>query len=162
MASRPYVVPVIALGAALVTLATLGFCGDNCGLSGNYFLLQHYFLHPQALALSYSGVGLAGLTSILLPYLSEKSRQEAIEGDEAFALLFQILKEDERRVLTAIIDAGGHSTQREISRMTNLTRLKTHRVVMRLKERGLVSAERRGRVSEVSLPPWLKSQIKDN
>ncbi len=155
------VIPVIGAGFMIVTLATLGFCGDGCGLIGKLLMLQHYILHSQALALSYSAVGLVGFSSYLLPHVYEKSSRE-IESEDAFALLFQILKEDERKVLTAIANSAGHTTQREIARRTNLSRLKTHRVVMRLKERGLVNAERKGRVSEVSLSPWLCGKQKDN
>ncbi len=161
MMKRLLAVPVVAAGFSIVTLAILGFCGDKCGLVGNFLMLQHYLLHSQALALSYSAVGFVGLSSILLPYVYEKNSQEIV-GDEAFELLLQVLKEDERRVLTVITESGGHATQREISRITNLSRLKTHRVVMRLKERGLVDAERHGRFSDVSLPPWLSNQKKDN
>lgn len=154
---------MVGLSVVLVTLAILGSCGDGCGWLGNFFLLQHYSLHAQALTLSYSAVGLVALTSNLLPYISERINHQTIsDDDETFSLLFQILKEDERSVLAALTDAGGYSSQREISRMTGLSRLKTHRVVMRLKERGLVKAERQGRTSQVSLPPWLITRMKDN
>ncbi len=159
---RVFVIPAIALGVIMVTFATLGRCGDGCGLIGNFILLQHYLLHSQALTLSYSAVGFVALGSYLMQNPSQKLQHYSIDSDDdAFVFLLQILKEDERKVLVALANAGGSATQREISRRTDLSRLKTHRVVMRLQERRVVNAERHGRTSLVTLQSWL-CKAKDN
>jgi uncharacterized membrane protein len=70
-------------------------------------------------------------------------------------LVEKFLKPDELRVVQALRKAGGSLLQKEVGRSTGLSRLKTHRVVLRLAERGLVSVERVGRTNRVSLPAWL-------
>jgi uncharacterized membrane protein len=44
--------------------------------------------------------------------------------------------------------------QKFITQETGLSRLKTHRVVATLAERGIVLVERRGNTNEVSLAKW--------
>lgn len=71
--------------------------------------------------------------------------------------VMRVVKEDERKVLKALMDAGGQCTQRDIAKQTQFTRLKTHRIIARLAERGIVLVEKYGNTNKITLPQWLRS-----
>ena len=50
----------------------------------------------------------------------------------------------------------GKYLQKYIRKEAGLSRLKTHRVVARLAERGLITLEKTGNTNEVRLAEWLK------
>jgi uncharacterized membrane protein len=54
-----------------------------------------------------------------------------------------------------VLDAhGGKYLQKFVTKEAGLSRLKTHRVVAALSERGIVQVEKRGNTNEVSLVKW--------
>jgi uncharacterized membrane protein len=53
----------------------------------------------------------------------------------------------------------GKYLQKFIVKETGLSKLKTHRIVSRLAERGIVTAVSSGNTNEVSLSPWLQQDI---
>ena len=75
-------------------------------------------------------------------------------GREAAAIVMRTLKPDERRVVGVIKVHGGTYIQKFITKEADLSRLKTHRVVAALAERGIVSVEKRGNSNEVTLAEW--------
>jgi uncharacterized membrane protein len=68
---------------------------------------------------------------------------------------FQVLGGDERRVVQELIDHKGRMLQREISWETGFSRVKTHRVLVRLLRRDLVSAEKYYNTNRITLADWL-------
>ena len=75
-------------------------------------------------------------------------------GSDAAALVLRTLKPDERRVVGVLDAHGGTYLQKYITKEAGLSRLKTHRVIAALSERGIVHAEKRGNTNEVSLVKW--------
>lgn len=69
-------------------------------------------------------------------------------------MVLRTLKPDERKVVGVLKAHGGIYMQKFITRETGLSRLKTHRVVATLTERGIVRVERRGNTNEVTLAKW--------
>ncbi len=60
-------------------------------------------------------------------------------------------------MVVGIIDAhGGNCLQKFITRESGLSRLKTHRVVAALSERGIVQVEKQGYTNEVLLAAWFR------
>jgi uncharacterized membrane protein len=77
-------------------------------------------------------------------------------GREVASVVLRTLKPEERLVV-GIIDAhGGNCLQKFITRESGLSRLKTHRVVATLSERGIVQVEKQGNTNEVSLAAWFR------
>jgi hypothetical protein len=64
------------------------------------------------------------------------------------------LKPDERKVVGAFKVHGGTYLQKFITRETSLSRLKTHRIVATLAERGIVLVGKQGSTNQVSLAKW--------
>jgi len=74
----------------------------------------------------------------------------------AFESIEKTLNEDERKVINALQLHQGKYLQKYITKETGLSKLKTHRVVARLSERGIVTLEKTGNTNTVYLADWLK------
>lgn len=74
----------------------------------------------------------------------------------AIDVALRLLEPDERRVVEALIAAGGTMLQKDISHELGFTRVKTHRVMVRLLRRGVVTAEKYYNTNRIELADWLK------
>ena len=75
-------------------------------------------------------------------------------GKEATSVILRTLKPEERKVVGVLDVHGGTYLQKYITKEAGLSRLKTHRVIATLSERGIVVAEKKGNTNEVSLAKW--------
>ncbi len=73
----------------------------------------------------------------------------------AFDLAMRLLEPDERRVVEALAAAGGSMLQKEISYGLGFSRVKTHRVLVKLLRRGAVTAEKQYNTNRIELAEWL-------
>jgi uncharacterized membrane protein len=80
-------------------------------------------------------------------------------GKDAASVVLRTLKPDERKVVGVLDAHGGTYLQKYITKEAGLSRLKTHRVIAALSERGIVHAEKRGNTNEVSLVQWFHDGI---
>lgn len=93
---------------------------------------------------------------------ADSSEEEAVErGSEVEAqkppvdVALRLLEADERRVVEVLIEAGGSMLQKEISWKTGFSRVKTHRVLVRLVRRGVVVTEKYYNTNRITLAKWL-------
>jgi hypothetical protein len=63
---------------------------------------------------------------------------------------------EERRILEVLSSHEGKYLQKYIRKEAGLSRLKTHRILARLSERGIVTLTQSGNTNEVALADWLK------
>ena len=77
-----------------------------------------------------------------------------------FASVSKTLTTEERKVLDVLVLHNGKYLQKYIRAEIGLSRLKTHRIVSRLAERGIVTLERSGNTNEVHLSNWLATGTK--
>jgi uncharacterized membrane protein len=75
-------------------------------------------------------------------------------GKETTAIVLRTLKPDERKVVEVLDGHGGTYLQKYITQEAGLSRLKTHRVVASLSERGIVLVQPKGNTNEVTLVEW--------
>src|SRR5436853_4316965 len=75
-------------------------------------------------------------------------------GRENTAMVLKTLKPEERSIVNVLDAHGGTYLQKYITREAGLSRLKTHRVVAALSERGIVQVEKYGNTNQVSLAKW--------
>jgi hypothetical protein len=68
----------------------------------------------------------------------------------------RLLEPDERKVVEALMAADGSLLQKEISWKTGFTRVKTHRVLVRLIRRGVVTSEKYYNTNKITLAEWLR------
>jgi uncharacterized membrane protein len=91
---------------------------------------------------------------LVLPEVKDYYAGDEPVGKEASAMVMRALKPDERKVVGVIKVHGGAYIQKFITQEAGLSRLKTHRVVASLAERGIVQVRQRGNSNEVTLAKW--------
>lgn len=87
----------------------------------------------------------------------EKNDKTVEEGNKALYIAIRLLEIDERKVVKAIIDAGGAMLQKDISWKLGFSRVKTHRVLVKLLSRGVVTAQKYYNTNKIELADWLKN-----
>ncbi len=75
-------------------------------------------------------------------------------GRENTAMVLKTLKPEERRIVNVLDVHGGIYLQKYITKEAGISRLKTHRVVAALSERGIVQVEKYGNTNQVRLAKW--------
>ncbi len=74
----------------------------------------------------------------------------------------RLLESEERRVVDALVKAGGSLLQKEISWETGFSRVKTHRILVRLLRRGVVTSEKYYNTNRITLADWLRDPASRN
>ncbi len=86
--------------------------------------------------------------------LPEMKNYVSGNGKETISVVLRTLKPEERKVVEVLDAHGGTYLQKFITKEVGLSRLKTHRVVAALSERGIVHVEEKGNTNEVALVKW--------
>lgn len=114
------------------------------------------FAVPLIVAISVFGY------AMIFPELSEKkldADNSSIPATEKEKLpldaILRVLNDDERKVVETIVAEGGTMLQKDIRWKTGLSRVKTHRILFRLANRGIVSAEKYYNTNKIVLADWL-------
>jgi hypothetical protein len=81
---------------------------------------------------------------------------EIAQNSSPYESVVKTLNEDERKVLNVLKQHDGKYLQKYIRHEAKLSRLKTHRVIARFAERGIVTLKKMGNTNEVTLAEWLK------
>ena len=154
---------IVAVGLAISVISLVlglgtGWGGRGYGMGRN--LPPSFWLLPVVapLIIVVTVLGYAAL----FPELSEKEPPEkpssisAVEkGASTLDAVLRILKEDEKKVIETLVAEGGTMLQKDIRWKTGFSRVKTHRILYRLAERGLVSAEKYYNTNKITLAEWL-------
>lgn len=83
-------------------------------------------------------------------------------GSLAYESIEKTFTEDERKVINTLNLHQGKYLQKYITKEAGLSKLKTHRIVARLSERGIVKLEKTGNTNTVYLADWLKKKEESN
>ena len=139
--------------------------------NGNHGSAPSYYWVIPAVLIGVAVVGVVGLAFYYaLPEIRmgnakcaspEKSPAPAIANMnspvDAFDTVSKTMTPEERRVLEVLKVHGGSYLQKYIRNEAGLSRLKTHRIVARFAERGIVTVQQSGNTNEVILCDWLQS-----
>jgi predicted PurR-regulated permease PerM len=121
------------LFAVLITVTVVGIVG-----------VAYYLVYPQI------KMGVAQpMVSINPPAPSNANAYESVS---------KTLTEEERKIIDVLNSHNGKYLQKYIKNETGLSRLKTHRIIARLAERGIVSLEKTGNTNQVYLANWLNQK----
>lgn len=101
-------------------------------------------------ALAYPEIKPTGLSPAPTPQPGAGSKEMSWD------FLVRTSKEDERKVLGVLAAHGGGYLQKFVVKESGLSKLKTHRIVARLAERGVVTVQKSGNTNQVSLAPWVR------
>jgi len=93
----------------------------------------------------------------LFPKIEQKpSVEKALPKEQqSLVAVMRVLKDDEKKVVELLMTAGGAMLQRDISRKTGFSRVKTHRMLYRLSARGIVTAKKYYNTYQITLADWL-------
>jgi uncharacterized membrane protein len=90
------------------------------------------------------------------PVLQICVAQKPLSNGAAYESVVKTLTDEERKVVEVLAVHDGKYLQKYIRKEAELSRLKTHRIVARLAERGIVTLEKTGNTNQVFLANWLK------
>ncbi|HET7404706.1 MAG TPA: hypothetical protein VFJ63_01165 [Candidatus Bathyarchaeia archaeon] len=119
------------------------------------FLILFSFL----LFLSTTLASVVGVVYFLVLPEIKNYQSSANNGKESSTMVLRTLKPDERSIVNVLDLHGGSYLQKYITRETGLSRLKTHRIVASLSERGIVLVEKQANTNKVSLVKWFHDGI---
>jgi uncharacterized membrane protein len=138
----------------LLVFAMLGsYIWATAGFGAPEFVELLYRFHFELMIIvSVLGVFVGAATYFLLYEKAETASKEAVWNAE---LLLSFLNADERAVVEALAKSDGHTTQAQISRMEGMTRLRAHRVVLKLAEKKIIRIEKLGKTNQL----WLAKPI---
>jgi hypothetical protein len=71
-------------------------------------------------------------------------------------LILKTMTPEEQKVLNTLIAHQGKYLQKYVGKEAGLSRLKTHRIVARFAERGIVTVKPLGNTNEVTISDWVK------
>ena len=74
---------------------------------------------------------------------------------DAVGLALRLLQADERKVVEALMNAEGTMLQKDITHETGFSRVKTHRVLVRLLRRNVVVSEKYYNTNRITLAQWI-------
>jgi uncharacterized membrane protein len=78
------------------------------------------------------------------------------QSSSPYDSVVKTLTDDERKIVEVLNSHGGKYLQKYIRNEAGFSRLRTHRIVARLADRGIVSLEKTGNTNTVLLANWLK------
>ena len=82
--------------------------------------------------------------------------KEFSKKPKAIESIRKTLNNDEKKILEVLENHNGKYLQKYLGKEAGLSRLKTHRILVRFAERGIVTLEKKGNTNEVKLEEWLK------
>ena len=86
-----------------------------------------------------------------------KHETSSMGENKALNVAIRLLEPDEKRVVEAVVAAGGEMLQKDITYELGFSRVKTHRVLVRLIKRGIVTTEKQYNTNKVTIAEWLQT-----
>jgi uncharacterized membrane protein len=66
-------------------------------------------------------------------------------------VLLGLLNKDERKAVERLVAGRGQALQAELTRLPEMNKVKSHRIIQRLRERGVLTIERHGKTNIIRL-----------
>lgn len=94
--------------------------------------------------------------SIMYYFVSERHRKEIIRINKDASATLDFLDPDMKTIITALIKRNGTATQSEITKDTQINKVKVSRGLLKLEERKIIKKIPRGMTNTISLTDELK------
>ncbi|MFH1095463.1 MAG: hypothetical protein V1728_04565, partial [Candidatus Micrarchaeota archaeon] len=119
------------------------------GMAASPILMLLYNYHLEVMILvSVLGIVVGASMYFLMSGQVQVKTREATGNAK---LLLSFLSTEEKAVVEFLLSNEGHTTQAQVSRLEDMTRLKAHRTVLRLAEKKIVRIEKLGKTNQL----WL-------
>jgi len=89
--------------------------------------------------------------AVVFFFMTSKLEDKKKEMEKITNVLIQFLNKDEKKVVQKILESEGKALQAEVSRIEGIGKLKSHRILRRLEDRGVIEIERHGKTNIVKL-----------
>lgn len=136
----------IVLGFVFIVLFTTFYVSDaikNNNACGCVIPIPYMIMLLSSLGL------FAG--SFVFYILTSKHIEEKKELDKNIEFTLNFLDNDEKKIIKELIKDNGSLNQSEFEKRTKLNRVKVHRVIERLKAKGLVKKISKGNINKIEL-----------
>ena len=152
---------------------TTGGMGGMMGQTGQTTVstnpLISYFGVIFVVLISVTVIGIVGLAYyVVYPQMKmgtmqstaayQNLTQQTSSVSSPYDSVSKTLTEEERKIIEVLNNHNGKYLQKYIRNDTGLSRLKTHRIIARLSDRGIVTLEKTGNTNQVFLADWLQNQ----
>jgi uncharacterized membrane protein len=102
------------------------------------------------------GIAIGAIVFFFMSSRLEKKQQDLTKVTDA---LIQFLGKDEKLVVQKLLENHGKVLQAEISRIEGIGKLKSHRIIQRLNDRGIIEIESFGKTNIIKLNKGLKETL---
>jgi uncharacterized membrane protein len=102
-------------------------------------------------------LNVAPLTSVNTTKSYTSNPSGTTKDESPYESILKTSTDEERHVLNVLKAHKGKYLQKYIKNETGLSRLKTHRIVSRLAERGIITMKKFGNTNEIHLVSWLQN-----
>lgn len=84
-------------------------------------------------------------------FMSRKVETKDTSLKRNTGVLLGLLNKDERKAVERLVAGRGQALQAELSRLPEMNKVKSHRIIQRLRERGVLTIERHGKTNIIRL-----------
>jgi len=107
-------------------------------------------------------IGFIGLLVGTLVYyiMSDKVIQQEQSLKKNTKIILNFLTGQERKVIETLLENDGKVQQYELSHLPNLNKLKTHRILVNLEQKGIIKKEKLGKINKIVLNKELYDVLK--
>lgn len=107
-------------------------------------------------------IAFVGLFIGILVYyiLSDKLIQKEHSLKNNAKIILNFLKPEERKVIETLLEKGGSVQQYELSHLPSLNKVKTHRILLNLEQKGIIHKEKLGKINKIVLNKELYDVLK--
>ncbi|MEW6721755.1 MAG: hypothetical protein AB1324_00680 [Candidatus Micrarchaeota archaeon] len=104
-------------------------------------------------------MGLFGLFSGLIVFsiLNATLERQKQMVRTNIGIIMKFLTEEDREAVQLLLSKQGMTTQSEIAKLPGMSRLKAHRVVKKLEERGIIHVEKYGKINMIRIVDELRN-----
>jgi len=124
-----------------------GVCQHEQRLSQVYQLVPGFVL---------IGIVIGALVFFFMTSRLEKKEKSLKNNTE---VLLRFLNQDERKLVNALVENNGKVLQAEITRLPEMSKVKSHRIVQRLIDRGVIEKESLGKTNIVRFTKEIKEGL---
>ena len=81
--------------------------------------------------------------------MSQQIESKQVSLKKQSHILLKFLNEDEKKLVNLLMENNGKALQAEVSRLPGMSKLKSHRVVQKLMDKGVIETERIGKTNVI-------------
>jgi uncharacterized membrane protein len=145
---------IISVFIFLITVLVFVYAISSQGMEVPELLRPFMVYHAHFMVvMGFFGV-LSGLIVYSLLNATIEKQKQAVKTN--MGIIMKFLSPEDRDVVLLLLEKGGMTTQSEIARLPGMSRLKAHRVVKKLEERGIIHVEKYGKINMIRVVDELK------